>query len=67
LTRLRAGDEAGVAELLERREGVLHALSGWSRDTGTELMESARRAVAQDTALAQLPQFEGVRVAVSGS
>jgi hypothetical protein len=48
LARLRAGDEAGVLDLVERRERVLAALAGSSPEMDDAVSEAARRAVALD-------------------
>lgn len=51
LEQLRAGDEAGVRQLVERRERLLEDLVTWSLETDEAIMEAARRAVALDTEL----------------
>ena len=51
LARLRAGDEAGVLELVERRERLLAALAESSPAPDDAVIESARRAVALDSEL----------------
>jgi hypothetical protein len=49
LARLREGDEAGVADMLERRERLLELLTGGPLEADTAaLIDAARRALALD-------------------
>ena len=53
LGRLRAGDEAGVRELVERRERLIGVLAEGSIQADDSVMAAAVRAVALDSELVQ--------------
>lgn len=49
LEQLHRGDDAGVREMVERRERLLGLLAQWPLEASATLTEAARRALALDT------------------
>jgi len=63
LARLHGGDEHGLIALLERRERLLTVLEGLPPETGADVLDAARRAVAGDTELIVALRVRQVAVA----